>query len=260
MTYGTISRASTLAHLSTDRLSSKHQKRHSRPYGCTFPGCFKRFGSRNDWKRHENSQHQILEQWRCPIPNHDGSACARLFNKQFDMVDHLEDRHGFEQLVHWDAIDKAHLGLEGHHQFWCGFCNTLIPQLGNVHHANWDNRFQHIGDHFDKGKLTIDDWVDIEQNRKKRLLIPPKSAKRSATKDSSSEDESDLGDDGIPTDSTAATPFMTPGNTAPVNGSAGYSTHLSVRRELCPMDNRMHLSGEEDADGEVDQQFMMMNV
>lgn len=244
-------------------MSSKHQKRHSRPYGCTFPSCFKRFGSRNDWKRHENSQHLILEQWRCQVPNHDGSACARLFAKKFDMAAHLDSRHGNEgyhhdQPMHSVAIKQAHLGHEGHHQFWCGFCNTLIPQHGDVHTANWDNRFQHIGDHFDKDKRTIDDWVDIEQNLKKRLLIRPKSAKRSANKDSDSGDESDLGDDGIPTDQSAADVFVAPGNAAPMAGSAGYGTDLRGRGGLYAMDKRMDMTGDQDAEGEVDQQFMMM--
>ncbi|KAL4951312.1 hypothetical protein BDW69DRAFT_170355 [Aspergillus filifer] len=35
----------------------KHQKRHERPYGCTFYQCEKAFGSKADWKCHEQSRH-----------------------------------------------------------------------------------------------------------------------------------------------------------------------------------------------------------
>ncbi|RWA07760.1 hypothetical protein EKO27_g7355, partial [Xylaria grammica] len=42
----------------------KHEKRHEKPYGCTMPGCERRFGSKNDWKRHENTQHPMSETWR----------------------------------------------------------------------------------------------------------------------------------------------------------------------------------------------------
>jgi hypothetical protein len=44
----------------------KHMKRHQKPYACTrVPGCDKRFGSKSDWKRHENDQHIQLQFWRC---------------------------------------------------------------------------------------------------------------------------------------------------------------------------------------------------
>lgn len=227
----------------------KHQKRHTRPYGCTFPRCFKRFGSRNDWKRHENAQHSLREQWRCQLPNNDGAACAKLFDKREDMSAHLDSRHGNEGYhhdspLHHGAIDDCHLGHEGHHNFWCGFCNMLIPQPESVHQGNPDPRFQHIGDHFDKGKLTIDDWVDIEENKMKRY-IPQPAVRRDATRDSSA-DESDLGDDGIP--GPAA---YLPRYSGPASGLAGYDIDLPVRRFT--LNRRLDL--DEDAEGESDHDF-----
>lgn len=234
----------------TDAASSKHEKRHTRPYGCTFPRCFKRFGSRNDWKRHENTQHQLQDQWRCRIRNQDGSACAKLFQRESDMSLHLDNRHGHEgyhhdNLLHLDAIQHSHLGHEGHIHFWCGFCNDLIRQQKPAHQGTSDPRFQHIGDHFDKNKLTIDDWVDIEENKKKKFIPPPKSTKH--TSRDSSADESDLGDDGIP-DPAA----FVPGYTAPVSGSSGYGTDLPMRRALYTVNKQLDL---EDADGESDNEF-----
>lgn len=35
----------------------KHVARHERPFGCTYETCTKKFGSKNDWKRHEHTQH-----------------------------------------------------------------------------------------------------------------------------------------------------------------------------------------------------------
>ena len=82
-------------------------KRHTRPYGCTACECDKRFGSRSDWKRHEETVH----------PNHG----------------------------------------HGNGVFWCGFCSD--------HVLMWDSgqrgeaRLRHIGDHFDKEKADIDQWI-----------------------------------------------------------------------------------------------------
>ncbi len=44
-------------------------KRHTRPYACTRDSCESRFGSKNDWKRHELTIHGPLpEAYRCPEP------------------------------------------------------------------------------------------------------------------------------------------------------------------------------------------------
>ncbi|KXT07414.1 hypothetical protein AC578_418 [Pseudocercospora eumusae] len=159
----------------------KHMKRHTRPYGCTWPNCAKKFGSRNDWKRHESSQHFLEEMWKCGRAREpDGGICLRRpwFTKD-QMIRHLQgpehnmsNQHDIEQ-----ECDRFHLGREGHVHFWCGFCKTLIAQPEYTTNA-WEKRFKHIGDHFDHDKCNIDDWVCVRENKAKKL-IPPRVEKGS---------------------------------------------------------------------------------
>ena len=177
----------------------KHMKRHTRPYGCTFAKCYKRFGSRNDWKRHENSQHFLSEMWRCHLPRSNGHACGHLAHEKHQFATHLFDAHkippGSEKSN--TTCREMHLGREGHHHFWCGFCNNLIRQAEGIQPWAWDVRFKHIGDHFDKEGLSIDDWIDIEKNRKKKLIDSEENSRKAST-NSRIDDDSDLGEDGIP--------------------------------------------------------------
>lgn len=150
----------------------KHMKRHTRPYGCTFAKCYKRFGSRNEWKRHENTQHFLSEMWRCHLPRNNGHACGNLAHDKQQFAMHLFDAHKISPGTEKSntTCHDMHLGREGHHHFWCGFCNKLIEQEEGFQPGAWDVRFKHIGDHFDKEGLNIDDWIDIEQNRRKKLI------------------------------------------------------------------------------------------
>ncbi|KAF2756751.1 hypothetical protein EJ05DRAFT_502244 [Pseudovirgaria hyperparasitica] len=94
----------------------KHERRHQRPYGCTHPKCHKKFGSKSDWKRHENSQHFQNEGWRCEIRNDNhgdpirrkevpmqttihepvndpAAVCGLLFDKRSSYLSHLSSIH-----------------------------------------------------------------------------------------------------------------------------------------------------------------------
>lgn len=181
-------------------------KRHTRPYGCTFPNCYKNFGGRYDWKRHENSRHVLHEMWRCELSNADGTVCRKLFESAECFVTHLYQRHDLKP----DSAETLrcqrdmHLGREANHQYWCGFCNCLIKQDEGMHQdgvprSPWVMRFRHIGDHFDKGKLHIDNWVCIEHNKPKILISKEDRKKgKNRLKTECTNDESDLGEDGIP--------------------------------------------------------------
>ncbi|EME50190.1 hypothetical protein DOTSEDRAFT_68902 [Dothistroma septosporum NZE10] len=152
----------------------KHTKRHTRPYGCTFPSCVKKFGSRNDWKRHESSQHQLIEQWKCSLC----LSTQRPFPQLPALLSHLHTHHNLHPHSDIDIIcASSHLGREGHRHFWCGFCRRLVKQgglepfgtgAGNGAGNAWDARFKHIGDHFDKDNMDSLDWVCVEEGRRKR--------------------------------------------------------------------------------------------
>lgn len=181
-------------------------KRHTRPYGCTFPNCYKRFGSRNDWKRHENSQHFLQEMWRCGLRTTNGDVCGRLIHQESTFIQHLQKRHnlGPGSLETKSHTKTMHLGREGHKNFWCGFCDKLIPQpdssqQDSIQTSAWVLRFKHIGDHFDKENGHINDWVCIEHNKKKGFItMQDKKKAKSRFRDGKAADDSDLPDDGIP--------------------------------------------------------------
>lgn len=226
----------------TDPARRKHEKRHSRPYGCTFSRCNKRFGSRNDWKRHEEKQHFIHEQWRCRLPAAGGGACGKLCGNRESMSDHLHNNHGNEGYhrdspVHWDAIDASNIGGVRHPRFWCGFCNDHVSRGKTVYHSKVDARFQHIGDHYDKNKMTIDDWVDIEEGKQRRFIA---SSRRNNQDDEASSGEmSDLAGSGI-TEPTA-TVFQ--------GGRTG------IRRNARAMQQDI----DDDAEGESDHEYAQQN-
>ncbi|PTU23814.1 hypothetical protein P175DRAFT_0496941 [Aspergillus ochraceoroseus IBT 24754] len=137
----------------------KHKKRHERPYGCTFYKCDKTFGSKADWKRHEQSQHFGLQGWQCtlPDPTQPSILCARPFHRQEEYVRHLKKHHQADEEEVRTLVRKDRLSWNGEPQFWCGFCRDIIHLRGRGL-AAWNQRFNHIDlEHFKKGE-RIGDW------------------------------------------------------------------------------------------------------
>ncbi|QSS65633.1 C2H2 zinc finger domain-containing protein [Histoplasma capsulatum] len=173
---------------SVERKLLKHEKRHSRPYGCTHPRCFKSFGSKNDWKRHENTQHFQLRCWRCPVmhttrnnvasrdetlmerPDREDfppaiplrrTDCARLFDRKDKFYQHLRSEHLLDDQQTKQTARHNEIGRNGQFQFWCGFCCKLI-QLRKEGMDAWDERFDHIDNEHFKKKQNIGAWVHPE--------------------------------------------------------------------------------------------------
>ncbi|OIW31566.1 hypothetical protein CONLIGDRAFT_678036 [Coniochaeta ligniaria NRRL 30616] len=48
-------------------LETHIKKQHTRPFKCVFhfAGCTSTFASKNEWKRHNSTQHLVLQQWLC---------------------------------------------------------------------------------------------------------------------------------------------------------------------------------------------------
>lgn len=141
-------------------------KRHSRPFACTFRGCGKLFGSKGDWKRHENSQHFQLELWKCGvIPPGLGVLCGKLSFRRESHTTHLRNVHNITDKADISTKTKeAHIGRNNFKTFWCGFCETIPGQdspKGRVVPLNkkgldgWDERFDHLGKHFIEDGLKI---------------------------------------------------------------------------------------------------------
>lgn len=127
----------------------KHEQRHKRPYGCTTPNCNKRFGSKNDWKRHENTQHSMLEIWKCEEGGLDQVEKAYRIYDQNKLEDKLEGRR---------------VGQNCEVRFWCGFCQDIIEIKKMVLEARTE-RFDHIDDHIcgrnGKQKRAISEWENF---------------------------------------------------------------------------------------------------
>ncbi|KAK5117683.1 hypothetical protein LTR62_005106 [Meristemomyces frigidus] len=178
----------------------KHEKRHSRPYPCTFPHCNKRFGSRNDWKRHESSQHEDeapeAEMWVCDFPNgtsiNGSQSCGEVAHNEEVMLEHLRTTHlprapPQELTSHLPRLHipaNANTDTPGHStgngpaKFWCGYCRSFIAL---ARHGNGTDMFRgdtgvavsrsrHMGDHFDKGEWRMREWVCLEAGRARGLL------------------------------------------------------------------------------------------
>jgi hypothetical protein len=147
----------------------KHMKRHSRPYGCTFPACKnKTFGSKNDWKRHENSQHFHSESWRCDEEKLSGGVCAKVCYRKQVFTDHLQKEHSIsDSSAVASKVQACHIGRNSQARFWCGFCAKLIDLKKKSVEA-WAERFDHIDDHF-MGRhglipRSIQDWVPVDSH------------------------------------------------------------------------------------------------
>ncbi|KAL8974185.1 MAG: hypothetical protein Q9197_001584 [Variospora fuerteventurae] len=167
------------------RTSRKHKKRHTRPYGCTFPGCTKKLGSKNDWKRHENTQHYQIETWRC----HEHSAtsalgqCARIFYRREQFQCHLREKHRLENDEHIrDQCKSCRIGRNGQSTFWCGFCRKIV-ELNMEGLDAWEERFSHIDNLHYKTGQTICDWVPLDGD------VPKGVAERGTIAESERADE-----------------------------------------------------------------------
>jgi hypothetical protein len=157
--------------------SRKHMKRHSRPYGCTFPACNnKTFGSKNDWKRHENSQHIHLETWRCDEEKPEGGVCAKVCYRKQSFTDHLQKDHLMsDNNAVATKAKTCHIGRNCQARFWCGFCVKPIDLKKKSVDA-WAERFDHIDNHFmGRHGLTqqsIQDWVPADSSERPKGDVP----------------------------------------------------------------------------------------
>ncbi|TLD08953.1 uncharacterized protein PgNI_07768 [Pyricularia grisea] len=164
----------------------KHMRRHEKPYGCTFRYCTKRFGSKSDWKRHENSQHEHLDGWRCdilvPFPARvtteaavkTTQPCGKQCHRRETFRTHLQRDHGLieDQVV--KKLEQCHYGKDCESRFWCGFCIAVV-RVGSddlkgasskggrnkLADVGWSVRYDHIDDHLfgrTLPKKTIDEW------------------------------------------------------------------------------------------------------
>ncbi|CRK28513.1 hypothetical protein BN1708_004688 [Verticillium longisporum] len=141
--------------------------KHDKPYGCTFLNCYKSFGSKNDWKRHETSQHTQLEVWKCNerASNGVGTTCGKVFPRREDFKLHLQDTHNFRDVSALEAeLHSCRIGRDCDLRYWCGFCEKIMGRSHTAMHPS-TKRFDHIDDHFcgrNTAKRSISEWKHLE--------------------------------------------------------------------------------------------------
>ncbi|KAI0143071.1 ornithine decarboxylase antizyme-domain-containing protein [Xylariaceae sp. FL1272] len=152
----------------------KHEKRHEKPYGCTQPDCDKRFGSKNDWKRHENTQHFMLESWRCEEKksNLENEPCERVSYRRENFKNHLEVDHGItDQHTLERKMEKCRVGRNCEARFWCGFCGKIV-EIKQKNMQPWVERFNHIDEHFtgknQRQAQEIGEWKNFDPTQPKK--------------------------------------------------------------------------------------------
>ncbi|EEH17495.1 hypothetical protein PABG_00057 [Paracoccidioides brasiliensis Pb03] len=243
----------------TERLSEmkKHEKRHYRPYGCTYPRCFKKFGSKDDWKRHENTRHFQIQCWRCPErghparakelsnkdetlmerPDHEGFPvafcmsssqldCARIFDRAYKFSQHLQSEHSYDEAKAKVIVKENKIGRNGQFKFWCGFCRKLISLHSEGLDA-WDERFHHIDNKHFKMKEEIATWLHPEGHLTKQ------DEEKENTTGNASDDSEELeryGDEGTNSrscDGGEEPPEKAPGPSAPTK-----TTHMNVSASI----------------------------
>ncbi|KAL6906943.1 hypothetical protein GGI43DRAFT_431140 [Trichoderma evansii] len=171
----------------------KHMKRHEKPYGCTYKTCHKMFGSKNDWKRHESSQHFQMESWNC-----DYQGCDKVLPRRELFKTHLQyDHKEKDSQIIEHKLESCRLGRHCDPRFWCGFCDQFIEIKEKVVNS-WTKRCDHIDNHlFGKDglpKKTMADWCyledklaegDSESGKKLKAAVAPSGSakKRKATDD-----------------------------------------------------------------------------
>lgn len=138
-------------------------KRHAKPFHCTSDGCRKSFGSKNDWKRHENSQHFQLEVWRCDQRSKTAGSmlCSKVCHRRESFRTHLRDHGITDGAVIDDKLDKCRVGRSCEQRFWCGFCKKVID-IREKGLGAWTTRFDHICNHFNQGCIK-EDWQPFDE-------------------------------------------------------------------------------------------------
>jgi hypothetical protein len=179
----------------------KHMKRHSKPYGCTFDKCYRQFGSKSDWIRHETKRHSLQECWRCVLHNPRIAPglqpCRRLFWSRQQFVTHLGETHKLtkenqpEEFT--SQITKQHINNNFQPQYWCGFCKNIIrlPVTAKGKEGIHE-RCSHVADHITDEGRCMDDWIPahgILSRGKLRAKFPPRQGQIPDEEDEEDDDD-----------------------------------------------------------------------
>jgi hypothetical protein len=148
-----------------------------RPFPCPLAAynCSSTFASKNEWKRHVNTQHIKLGFWRCDLcppttdPNDDRTRYYNDFNRKDLFTQHLRRMHAApkDARSHKEyPVTEANLSS---HQTRCLKALRTPPQSSRCLFcdkcfegpASWEDRLEHVGRHLEKegkGSVDVREW------------------------------------------------------------------------------------------------------
>lgn len=147
---------------------TKHERRHDRRYGCTFDQCFKKFGTKWEWKRHERSQHVQNKEWRCDVKEV-GGICGQCFDGERAFESHLHGFHRIAGVASHEKLQSCLLARKWIGSFWCGFCEKVIQQEQDLNGNDClEERYNHISEHIDNKEYrrNMSQWIEVRGSGK----------------------------------------------------------------------------------------------
>ncbi|KAI5819211.1 hypothetical protein BZA77DRAFT_350806 [Pyronema omphalodes] len=161
----------------------RYRSECKRPFHCdfAFAGCQQTFASKNEWKRHSNSQHTQAFFWRCDYPSCIERKTA-TFNRKDLFGQHLKRMHGPKpttttntgsksgqkdkqspEMTHFinNEVPKIQerckrIRRELPTSSTCGFCSHRFKGPNS-----WEERMEHVGRHYENAIATQE---DVSQN------------------------------------------------------------------------------------------------
>lgn len=168
---------------------TKSARTHTnRAFPCPFApyGCPATFGSKNEWKRHINTQHMRLGYWRCDLCD---QVRPNDFNRKDLFIQHMRRMHSADNKNKSESKPAAKNDPEEQalaaaaNRCWrhihsppeqssCVFCEVKFNGVGT-----WDERLEHIGRHMElivkegevvdtqrfEKDLALEEWLAREE-------------------------------------------------------------------------------------------------
>lgn len=170
-----------------DKCNGHSQTNSNRAFPCPFViyGCTSTFGSKNEWKRHVNTQHVRLGYWRCDLCDQEERK-PNDFNRKDLFIQHIRRMHPVEKTKAVKAKSAAQKSAKNDpeeqalaaaaHRCWrhirpapeesgCLFCEVKFNGAGT-----WDERLEHIGRHLEYAKKGNNDAIDPQTWKKDEVM------------------------------------------------------------------------------------------
>ncbi len=162
---------------SASQTDSQSDNRRRFPCPLALYGCTSDFTSKNEWKRHINTQHIKLGYWRCDLcppttdPNDGNALYYNEFNRKDLFTQHLRRMHAAPKDSSSDSSAEYPVNEDNlaEHQTRCFLALRTAPQQSSCLFCeqrfegptSWEDRVEHVGRHLEKDRSSIRDMLDV---------------------------------------------------------------------------------------------------